>query len=285
MKMENEINHSKDSLIRLTGNGLFDGAVWIGICSAYGYHLVYVYECAYCNHFQIPTELVKVNLLKLSYALSGLLFSWFISLFIIDAILFYTRSIKLPPWFRARIGGIDKVWCIITLSSALFLFWAYGNVYLFAIFSLMAVAEILFGWFLGPDKGSSPPFSSRVNRLLGRKAVLILLILYCTTAISQNLGTGIARHKTDFITLRGVGQLENSQKLVCVAEYGGVLVCAKMDSLDRIKPVYQTVDFDALSPDTAISMRKIHINHITIDTVFSDSSLQGIKKLSSPGGL
>lgn len=221
---------------------LFTDAFFVAFCTACLYLIAYFYERGYCDHFDIPQNLIDTNTTTVLVAAAA------IGTFIFLSMQLFGLAM---PLFRAGINPSQpqKPYKQLFLANAIILvlgivlFRAYGLSWAGAI--LFLVLTVLFNFlFFGvgilihrkkstmaerfsaiQDDSQEDPFDAwaLVQEKIGPAGVLILLLMVCLLCIAYIVGNGEASRQQRFL------KLSKFPDYAVLRVYGNRLIAAKVN--------------------------------------------------------
>jgi len=264
--------------IQFTGNPIIDGTLVIALASIVGYGAVFYFEKGYCSYFGIPNEFIKIELLKLAYVPS-VFFGLFLAL---NLILILLEPFRKLLKFHPRVWR-ELFWATFFVIFGIFGWWSSGNFWI-CFPNLVLAAFILTFPILVGGKGKSyaekllavdevdyhpSRLDMRLWSSLGRRGYVIYIFAFLAVFLSEQLGRGIARHKTDFLELRFVDVIDVNAKspYIVLAKFGNNYVFVEIDSLNTIGTEFHLINEDMISNNPTISIAETIIDQLKIPGV------------------
>jgi len=233
-----ENNNKKGSL-------LLDGGILISLVTIITYILVYSYEYGYCHFFNIPVNLIEINLTSIFIIGSALLFVFYLIFTVcwLVSIIIYKPSV---PKYINRMIIFNLPILLIVLGYVI----SYGKiqkeqyVYL-GVILFLAVFTLIFplitqrktkGYFNKLNKQEEheakldkeiPSLMTKVVRLVPRELFYLLFYLFISIAVAYNHGDASAMKQTDFTVIK------SQPEMVILKKYGDNFIIAKYDSKNK----------------------------------------------------
>ena len=262
--------------LAFTGNPLVDGATLLGLATGYGYLMVYFYERGLCSHFGIPALLIEVNPIKLVWVPAGAAILYMVILVFLD--------LFNPLLSRVKVGQTIRpvlVWFAFMLVLGGIASWAHGHWFYLSLFVALVAGGLLTP-FLMRRPGLSyaerladldlldlriDKLSDKLDRKIGYRTVLILILLYFTVYVSRSIGIGVARHQSEFSIVRHEGVLtEEPNEYLLLTSYGDNLVTRKFVVPDSLRAEVRLFTIEELAGSGWILEQAI-IEKLFIDTL------------------
>ena len=240
-------------------------ALIIAISPVLGYSLAYVYQLGYCSVFNIPTDLIKLDLTTVLMAIAGTLgvlffFSGFI--FMILSIPRNISTIRRNILFSLVLLFFLFIFSLLffTTSEAEQVAIMYG-IFLLFIFLGPSVARKISGIKWGKVKNESDKASAdRVSQIINTKyfkysmlgVILLVMVIYC----------GALAGRSDGMNKQIFYVPSSNPNSVVLKIYGDNMICTSL-TYSQNKPVLGPTIFVMPlnnSPDIALSPIRIYPN-------------------------
>jgi len=234
----------------------------IAISPVLGYGLAYVYQLGYCSVFNIPTDLVKLDLTTVLVAIAGTL-----------GVLFFFSCLMLLIWATPRNISVtkQKIYVSAVLLFFLFIFSLlffttseaeqvaimYG-IFLFLIFLGPSVARKISGikWGKGKNEPETPA-DDRIIQIINTKYfkysifgfILLVMVIYF----------GALAGRSDALNKHIFYVPSSNPNSVVLKIYGDDMVCAQLTSLRNESVLGNTIFVVPLSDTSVVSLTPIRI--------------------------
>lgn len=227
------------------GSLLSEGVV-IALGSASVYLITFFYERGYCDHFQIPASFINPNVTTILVAAVS------IGFLLLTSMQFFGFAI---PFFRAAfakeknaepyrlffavngvmaLSGIFllKVYGLSLKGALTFLILAFViNFFLFGIGLIAHRKEkTLADRFMAMKPAADDPFDiwQVVDEKLGRRTLLVILLLVVSSGAAYLIGNGEASRQTRFLVFK------NPADYVLLRTYGDVMIAAPLERVGNV---------------------------------------------------
>jgi len=206
------------------------------------YIYAYLFELGYANYFNIPSELINIDILPNTPILAGILFMVFILLFMLSNLFYGIMKSK-----SAVVRIIYNNLVLFFVISTMFLSYntnPYSWIFLI-LFTLLVIYEEIYKYNLKYksnteiDEFNDRELLDKLINKIGRDKYTLLLIIVWGMIISYGIGSHYPLYKKEFLTLN-----MPDKKLIVIRKYSDKLICAeKNDSKNTINPNYIVLDY------------------------------------------